>query len=223
MKYRFDFVTNSSSSSFIVRVGVRLKDGEELKYEAFSEDDGGGCDLGDLEVDRNLFDKAADTENLDELIAVLESAVAYCFEEYFDEPPYERQVSKVFDPKDLELYADVQDQTYTREEYMEAADGFDYEGDDDPNDGRSVPYAKGIAIFDKEIKEQAKDKDDIKSIIVEGVHTATGEFIDETYFSELDREGEGDYAEASSTTEMDLRTREISKTESTKWRNWWGE
>ena len=30
---------NSSSSSFIVRVGIRLKDGRELKYEAFSEDD----------------------------------------------------------------------------------------------------------------------------------------------------------------------------------------
>ena len=221
MKVRFDFVTNSSSSSFVVRVGVRLKDGKELKYEAFSEGDGGGCDRGDIEVDSDLLDKAANAETLNELIIALEGAAAYCLHEDLEEPPYERQIRNVFDPKDLELYKGIVDESYTREEYMEAAEGFGYEGDDDPDDGRSVPYAKGIAIFDREIRKQAKDKEDIKSIIVEEVHAVSGEFISETYFSELDRDEEGDYAEASSIQEMDLSTKEISETTSVKWIDWW--
>ena len=214
MKVRCAFVTNSSSSSFIVRVGVRLNNGKELKYEAFSKDDGGGCDLGDLEVDRDLFDKAADAESLDELIAVLENAVAYSVEEDLDEPPYQRQACYTFDPKDFELYADIKDKSYTRDEYVE---GCFYEGTDDEDDGRSVPYSKGVVIFYKEIRKKVKDLEDVKSIIVENVHTAFGECIDGDDFSGLDWDESSTAAESRSIKEMDLTTKEIKEESSTEW------
>ena len=38
------------------------------------------------------------------------------------------------------------------------------------------------------------------------------------YFSDLDRNGDGNYAEAVSLKEMDMETREIKETSSTEWK-----
>ena len=212
MKIRFDFVTNSSSSSYIVRIGVRLNSGKVLRYEAFSEDDGGGCDCGDLRVNRNLLAKAAASKSIDELFDVLENAVTYCVHDW----DTDCEISKVFDPKDFELYADIKSKSYTKDDYMEADCGF-YETDDDLEDGRSVPFSKSIVIFDKAVRKKAKSLDDIKSVIVESVHTASGEYIEGSEFPGLDWDESGMEAERISIKEMDLKTQEIKEESSSKW------
>ena len=212
MKIRFDFVTNSSSSSYIVRIGVRLNSGKVLKYEAFSEDDGGGCDSGDLRVNRNLLAKAAASKSIDELFDVLEKAVTYRVHDWDNDC----EISKVFDPKDFELYKGIKKKSYTKEDYLETEFGFK-KTNDDLSDGRSVPYSKGIVIFDKELRKNAKSLDDIKSVIVESVHTASGEYIEGSDFPGLNWDESGMEAERVSIKEMDLKTQEIKEESSSKW------
>ena len=72
MKIRTDFVTNSSSSSYCVWVGVTLKDGENIGYSASIDDsrDSGYLEQADIE-------KCKNAKNLDSLICILKDAVKY--------------------------------------------------------------------------------------------------------------------------------------------------
>lgn len=201
-----------------MRVGVRLKDGEELKYETFAEDDGCGVDNGKLKVDEDLFTKAADAKSTEELFNILENAVTYSVLDW----ETDREIGKKFDPKDFELYADVKETTYSKEEYEFAKNGVDdwgnfYEGSDDSDDGRSVPYSKSIVIFDKAIREKVKDLDDVKDVVVENIHIAGGEYLDNDDFSDLDRDEGGMAAEHTSAKEMDLKTQEIKEETKSRW------
>lgn len=58
---------------------------------------------------------------------------------------------------------------------------------------------------------------DVKSVFVEEKHRASGEYISEMYFSDLDRFGYGNCAEAVSIKEIYLKTKEVKEESSTKW------
>ena len=212
MKVRYDFITNSSSSSFVVRIGVRLNDDIVVKYEAFAEDDGGGVDYGEIRVDHDLFKRASEAKAVGELIEILENVVSY---NYADEDAFVTTDHR-FDPKDFELYKGLRKKSYTREDYFEAAFGF-AESNDNLSDGRSVPFSKGIVIFDKELRKRAKNLDDIKSVIVESERTASGEYIDSDYFPGLDWDESGMSATCISVSEMDLETQEIKTETHSSW------
>lgn len=91
MKFRIDFVTNSSSSSYSVTVGIKLKDGREISYDfsAPQSDDG---DVGDVKLEKRAVKNANYSTSIAELIKDLCNAVSYeedpCYAEEEDyEPP----------------------------------------------------------------------------------------------------------------------------------------
>lgn len=204
MKIRYDYVTNSSSSSFVVKLGVILKNGEIVNYEAFAPDDGGGVDYGHLSIDRNVFNKSKDAQSIEALLEILENAVTY--------DDYEKDYH--FDPEDFQLYKNLKAKSYTKDDYDETASGMGRKKDD-IDDGRSVPYSKSIVIFDKALKKKAKSLDDVESVFIEELHTASGEYIDGQDFDDLD--GNGNVAESIKKKELNLKSGDIKEEKSCGW------
>lgn len=86
MKFRTDFVTNSSSSSFSVAVGLVAKNGDDYSFrmEAPQADEG---DYGTINVKQRILDAAGKTRNINDLVETLMNSVQY--EDNDDEVEYE--------------------------------------------------------------------------------------------------------------------------------------
>lgn len=190
MKFRSDFVTNSSSSSYCVTVGVILKDGSDVNY-TFKAPQNDYGDLGRVTFYGNNFSWDDDfrvkrlttelqtPETVTKLVNLLKKLVEY------EEP-------------DMDEYDDEYDEEYDEEEGEEGEEGEEEDGlpfTENPDDlYESSPLDPELRVpaffigfdnrksFSKEVRKKAKKLEDISQIYVQEEYSAYGEEIpDEAY------------------------------------------
>ena len=180
MKFRMDFVTNSSSSGFMATLQVELQNGKNF---GVSNEEFGNWERGDYNHEDNLLTQSWSRVNtVEDLLGFLNFLSSYDIQE--------------------ELAEDL-----TKEEYDDEEEAFDEDDDFEEEDEYYIRKLKEGADFSQysqthleeddtvfhqfmeEIQEHVKNLDDVKLVQLSWGESLWGESLSEDTYDELEEEG----------------------------------
>ncbi len=184
MKYRSDFVTNSSSSSFIVNININLKNGNAITFSGY----GGTPESGRIDyfesdcVIRVSPKQLCLASSVEEMIRLLTDGIT-------DEMCWEEEGVKIFEKSNPQPFFDFNNPDFDVEAYLDGS----LEED--------MPMCDAYD-FIKSIRESILAMDDIESIIIEGdeengisyrqryeYNRTTGKYTGDVYGYEFEKDG----------------------------------